>query len=56
MGRFKIRQLIRNQNTHRTNERVGNKSRREDCGKIHENGTLVHSVAVLSQYITFKYI
>jgi hypothetical protein len=37
MERFKIRQLIRNQNTKRIDERAGNKSRKEDCGKIHEN-------------------
>jgi len=40
MGRSRIRQLIRNQNTQRTDDRAGNKSRKEDCGKIHKNKAL----------------
>jgi hypothetical protein len=38
------RWLIRNQNTRRKDERVGNKSIKENCGKIHENAHSVHSV------------
>jgi hypothetical protein len=30
-------QLIRNQNTQRSDERNGNTSRKEDCGKIYDN-------------------
>jgi hypothetical protein len=40
----------------KTDERTGNKSRKEDCGKILENVTSVYSVALLSQHNTFKYI
>jgi len=50
------RQLIRTQNTKRTDERTGKTSKKEDCGKIHEYVTSVHSVALLSQYNTFKHI
>ena len=50
MERSRIRQLIRNQNTKRTDESAGNKSRKEDCGKIHENVPSVYCVAVLSHY------
>jgi len=56
MGRSRIRQLIRNQNTKRTDEKAGNKSRKEDCGKRYDNVTSVNSVAILSQHNTFKYI
>ena len=56
MERSRIRELIRNQNTKRINERAENKSRKLDCKKIHENVTSVHSVAFLSHYNTFKYI
>ena len=56
MGRSRIRQVIRNQNTQRTDKRAGNKSRKEGCGKIHENVPSVYCVAVLPQYNTFKYI
>jgi len=42
------RWLIRNQNTQRTDERDGNKSRKDDYGKIHENVPSVQCVAVLS--------
>jgi len=55
MGRSRIRELIRNQSITRIDERAENKSRKEDCKKIHENVTSVHSVAVLSHYNTFKY-
>jgi len=50
------RQAIRNQNTQRTDERTRNKSRKEGCGKIHEILHSVHSVALLPQHETFKYI
>ena len=56
MGRSRIKELIKNQNTKRIDERAGNKSRKLDSKKIHENVTLLHSVAVLSHYNTFKYI
>ena len=50
------KKIIRNQNTKRTDERAGNKSRGEDHGKIYDNVLSVRSVAVLSYYITFKYM
>ena len=56
MGRSRIGELIRNQNTKRIDERAGNKSRKLDCKKIHDNVTSVHSVTVLSHYNIFKYI
>jgi len=56
MGRSRIRELIRNQNTKRMDERDGNKSRKLDCKTIHENVISIHPVAVLSHYNTFKYI
>jgi hypothetical protein len=56
MGRSRIRQLIRDQNTKRIDERARNKSRKEDCRKIHENVPSVYCVAVLSDYNTFKCI
>jgi len=37
-------------------EHTKSTSRKEDCGKIHENVPSVYCVAVLSQYNTFKYI
>ena len=55
MGRSRIRQLIRNQNTKRTDGRAGNKSRKEDCGKIHKNVPSVYSAALLSQHNTINY-
>jgi len=48
--------VIRNQNTKRTDERIGKTSKKEDCGKIHENVFSVHSVALLSTHNTFKHI
>jgi len=56
MGRSRIRQLIRNQNTKRIDEIARNKSRKEDCGKIHYKVPSVYCVAVQSHYKTFKYI
>ena len=56
MGRSRIRELITNQNTKRIDERAGNKSRKLDFKKIHENVTSLHSVAVLSHYNIFEYI
>jgi len=56
MGRSRIRELITNQNTKRIDERAGNKSRKLDSKKIHENVTSIHPVAVLSLYNTFKYV
>jgi len=56
MGRSRIRQLIRNQNKKRKDEKARNTSRKEDCGKIHENVPSIYSVVVLSQHNTFKYI
>ncbi len=50
------KKIIRNQNTKRTDERAGNKSRGEDRGKIYDNVLSVRFVAVLSYYITFKYM
>ena len=50
------RQVIGNQNTQGTGERARKKSRKEGCGKIHENVHSVHSVAVLFNYNTFKYL
>jgi len=35
MGRSRKRELIRNQNTKRTDEKAGKKSRKEDYKKIH---------------------
>jgi len=56
MGRSRIRELIRNQNTKRIDERNGNKSRKLASKKIHVNVISIHPVAVLSHYNTFKYI
>jgi hypothetical protein len=47
MGRSRRRQLIRNQNTKRKDERARNKPRKEDCGKIREK---VPSVLLLFYY------
>jgi hypothetical protein len=48
MGQSGRRWLIRNQNTIRIDERAVKKSRKEDCGTIHENVHSVRSVAALS--------
>jgi len=37
-----------------TDARTGKTSKKEDCGKVHENVTSVHSVALLSPHNTFK--
>ena len=47
--------VIRNQNTKRTDEKAGNKSRKEDCRKINEKVPSEHFVSVLSHCNTFKY-
>ena len=56
MGRSRIRQLIRNQNKKRKDEKARNTSRKEDCGEVHENVHSVYCVAVQSHYNTSKYI